>query len=85
MKAQGNGEVATCIANLLRIVRGEVPFERLKGIDPKLIDQPAEIAAPLLTADAQWVIETYEPRADITKISVTAELAKAGYFKLNVE
>ncbi|MDR1409877.1 MAG: hypothetical protein LBJ12_06395 [Oscillospiraceae bacterium] len=40
MLATGNGIAAVCTGNLVQIVRGEAPYERLKGIDRTLIDQP---------------------------------------------
>ena len=33
MKASGNGTPQTCVQNLLKTTRGEVPYERIKGID----------------------------------------------------
>ena len=39
MKATGNGRPQTCVQNLLKTIRGEVPYERLKGIDRTLIDR----------------------------------------------
>ena len=39
MKASGNGTPETCVQNLLKTIRGEVPYERLKGIDRTLIDR----------------------------------------------
>ncbi len=71
MKASGNGEIKTCVKNLLRIIRGEVPYERLKGMDPRIIDKPRETARPLVQQDVRWQIETYEPRAEIESIKVT--------------
>lgn len=82
MKSSGNGDPATCVGNLLRLVRGEVPFERLKGLDPRLIDQPSSTAAPELLADAEWLIENYEPRVNLESINLMAELAAAGHFKI---
>ena len=37
MKASGNGTPQTCVQNLLKTTRGEVPYERIKGIDRTLI------------------------------------------------
>ena len=85
MKASGNGDPATCVGNLLRLVRGEVPYERLKGLDPRLIDKPSSTAGPELRADAEWLIENYEPRADLESVDLVAALAKAGHFDINAE
>lgn len=45
MKASGNGAPEICVQNLLKTIRGEVPYERIKGIDRTLIDKPSETAA----------------------------------------
>lgn len=78
MKAHGNGTPETCAANLLRMVRGEVPFDRVRGRDPALIDQPN--ASDEVTADAEWVLETYEPRVEIENIETQPEAFAAGDF-----
>ena len=85
MKASGNGDPAQCVGNLLRLIRGEVPYERLKGLDPSLIDQPSASAAQELTADAQWLIENYEPRISLESIDLRAALAEAGHFNINAK
>lgn len=85
MKASGNGDPAQCVGNLLRIIRGEVPYERLKGLDASLIDQPSGDAAQELMADAEWLIETYEPRISLESIDLTAALAQAGHFNIKAE
>ncbi len=43
MQASGNGSPMQCVANLVRIVRGECTYDRVKGIDPSLIDRPEPI------------------------------------------
>ena len=78
MKASGNGEIKTCLKNLLRIIRGEVPYERLKGMDPRMIDKPTETVRPLVQQDVRWQIETYEPRAVIESIKVTSTASVSG-------
>ena len=52
MKASGNGSPETCASNLLRIVRGEVPYDRVRGRDGALVDQPN--ATDEAVADAEW-------------------------------
>ena len=85
MKASGNGEPMQCVANLLRITRGECPYDRIKGIDPTLIDQPTEIVAPLMQAEAKWLIKTYEPRVNADDININAITSQNGSFALNVD
>lgn len=85
MKASGNGDPAQCVGNLLRLVRGEVPYERLKGLDPRLIDSPASLSANELRADAEWLIENYEPRVNLASVDLDAELAKVGHFTITAQ
>ena len=83
MKASGNGTPQTCVQNLLKTTRGEVPYERIKGIDRSLIDQPSETAAPELAADVEFVVETYEPRVKLTDVELEALVAETGGFEIN--
>ena len=66
MKASGNGAPEICVQNLLKTIRGEVPYERIKGIDRTLIDKPSETAATDLAADVEFLVETYEPRVQLS-------------------
>ena len=63
MKAHGNGTPETCASNLLRIVRGEVSYDRVRGMDASLIDSPN--ATDEAVADAEWMLDTYEPRVNV--------------------
>ena len=83
MKASGNGTPQTSVQNLLKTTRGEVPYERIKGIDRSLIDQPSETAAPELAAEVEFVVETYEPRVKLTDVELAALAAEAGGFEIN--
>lgn len=76
MKAHGNGTPETCATNLLHIVRGEVPFDRVRGRDGSLVDQPN--AAEEAAADAEWVLETYEPRVSVESISDNPDALRSG-------
>ena len=78
MKAHGNGNPEICASNLLRIVRGEVPFNRVKGRDAVLIDKPN--AVPEAIADAEWVLENYEPRVKIESIETDPQAVSEGDF-----
>lgn len=80
MRASGNGTPAVCANNLLRMVRGEVPFDRVKGLDPRLVDRPLSAVSEELEADAEWLIETYEPRVQLDSISVSQADAVNGGF-----
>lgn len=83
MKANGNGSPETCASNLMRIVRGEVPFDRVKGRDGALIDKPN--ATDEAIADAEWVLETYEPRVTAESVEAIAEAAITGDFSISAK
>ena len=78
MKANGNGNPQTCAENLLKCTRGEVPYERLKGLDPSIIDQPAKDAAANLRRDIDWLVGTYEPRISADSIVIAPEQYDTG-------
>lgn len=80
MRASGNGDVNVCANNLLRIVRGEIPYERVKGLDPRLIDRPLEDAEMDIQQDAEWLLETYEPRGAVESVSVEQSDDSSGGF-----
>lgn len=82
MKASGNGSPEVCANNLLRMVRGECPYERVKGIDPRIVDSPVNSATDDLKIDAQWLVETYEPRAILESIDVKPGNPAGGDFSL---
>ena len=83
MKASGNGTPQTCVQNLLKTTRGEVPYERIKGIDRSLIDQPSETAAPELAAEVEFAVVTYEPRVKLIDVELVALAAEVGGFEIN--
>ena len=78
MKAQGNGRPETCAFNLLRIIRGEIPFDRVRGRNGALIDNPS--VSDEAQADANWVLSTYEPRVEIESMETNPEAASTGDF-----
>ena len=80
MKASGNAAPETCVQNLLKTIRGEVPYERIKGIDRTLIDKPSGTAANDL--DVEFVVETYEPRVRLSSSDLVALVAQTGDFEL---
>ncbi len=82
MRAKGNGRPEVCAANLLKITRGEVSFDRIRGRDGALIDQPN--AADEAAADAEWLLQTYEPRVDAEALVADAD-ARAGDFDTIVD
>lgn len=84
MLGKGNGEPMQCVSNLLRMTRGECVYDRIKGMDPELIDMNSDVAIPLMAAEAKWLIKTYEPRVDINSVDIEGLVLSAGSFALNV-
>ena len=80
MKAHGNGAPEVCASNLLRIVRGEVPYDRVRGRDGALVDQPN--ATDEAIADAEWLQETYEPRVNVESAEAGGEPQTGDFFTL---
>lgn len=85
MIANGNGKTQRCVQNLLRMFRGECPYERVKGLDPRMIDKPISSVEPEIRQEAEWLIETYEPRATINNITVSADDAVGGGFAIDAD
>ena len=77
MLASGNSEPARCTVNLLRTIRGEVPYVRTKGIAREIIDAPAT-ESWRLGADAEWVIDSFEPRVSKLSMTHSASAARSG-------
>ncbi len=70
MKASGNGNPHTCVSNLLQCYQMEVPYERLKGLDASLIDAPSTAIGTEVDQNAEWLVNTYEPRANYNGATV---------------
>lgn len=82
MRGSGNGDVALCAENLLRIFLGENPYERIKGIDARSLDKPALDAEAEILQDAEFCIENYEPRAQIDSLDVYGLDRERGDFRV---
>lgn len=85
MKATGNGNPELCASNLLRLFRGEVPFERVKGLDPRIIDRPSGDMSAELQQDGEWLLENYEPRVIVNAINVSSDEAASGGFVVTAD
>lgn len=80
MKAKGNGDKKVCVQNLLAIVRGEAQYDRLRGLDARVIDMPGNDAEERLQQDAAWLLRTYEPRAEVQSLVINQEDRANGNF-----
>jgi phage baseplate assembly protein W len=71
MLKSGNGHTQTCVNNLLRLERGEVPLDQLRGVRSDLVDKPATVVEPFYRANVLWLIENYEPRVEAGEVAIT--------------
>ena len=71
MKASGNGSPQQCVANLINLYQYEVPFARLKGMDPSIVDLPTDEAEVATKNHVSWLIENYEPRVTVNDIDIS--------------
>ena len=83
MLKSGNGSPPRCVLNILRTYRGEVPFERTKGLDPRHLSRPSLTETPELMEDIKWNIGTFEPRVKLDRINLVemASAAQTGDFE----
>lgn len=70
MRKTGNSLPEVCAANILSTIRGEVAYERIKGVDGTLHGQPMNTAAAEAETDAERQLEIFEPRIDVDHIEV---------------
>lgn len=82
MRSSGNGSPKVCAENLLKCTRGEIPFERIKGLDPRLIDMPIAAARSAVQQDAEWLLETYEPRVIVDAVNIEPDGSVNGGFSV---
>lgn len=76
MNKTGNSNKGQCIQNLLRMTRGDVHLDQLRGLRSDLIDMPATTAEPHMRANVFWLVEHYEPR--VSGVDFTADLNPGG-------
>ena len=82
MLSKNNSSPAVCVNNLIQIARGEVPYDRVKGISFAHIGAPIAQSTDEIVEDAEWMLETYEPRAEIESVEVSPTDAPNGHFAI---
>ena len=83
MQAHGTGTPERWPAIRMRPSPGPVPYDRVRGRDGALSDQPN--ATDEAVADAEWVLETFEPRVNIKDIQISPEAGNPGNFNTYVD
>lgn len=82
MLSKNNGSPEVCVNNLIKIARGEVPYDRVKGVDVLQIDAPASVSVEDATDDVEWLLGVYEPRAEVESVDVSTDEASEGHFTI---
>lgn len=70
--AAGDERVIQNIRNLISTWRYEVAYDRTKGLNPKILDMPADSAQALYISEIYRLVETYEPSARIEDVKLLA-------------
>lgn len=68
MKSKGNGKPEVCLGNLLKLRRGEVRMDVLRGLPSDVFDRASSLAEPEVKEAVRLCIETYEPRVDAEEV-----------------
>lgn len=82
MLSKNNSSPEVCVNNLMQITRGEVPYDRVKGVSSEFNNGTITQASDEIVEDAEWMLETYEPRAEVDSIDVAPIDAVNGHFKI---
>lgn len=84
MRSSGNGNAAVCVHNLVRISRGEIPFDRIRGV--RLTEHVGKVLTEKddLADDIKWMIKTYEPRISLDSVEIRVEDAANGHAQVKV-
>lgn len=76
MLSQGNSNAEITARNLMKTYRGEVPYDRIRGIDGSFTDKPISQVIDDIDNDVRETIEEYEPRADVVDVNISASNGK---------
>ena len=60
MLAHGNGDAEITSQNLVKTVRGEVPYDRIKGVDSSFTDRPINDIKTDIENDVIETLEEYK-------------------------
>ena len=85
MRAKGNGDPAVCANNLVRISRGEVPYDRIRGVKFADLIGTGMTAQDDLAEDTAWMVGCYEPRVNVAGVTVRTDDAKMGGVMVDVD
>lgn len=73
------------ISVILRTGLGTAPLCREVGLPHEAVDRPIPAVKPLLTAAVREAVERFEPRAEVTAVSFSADPSQPGRLIPKVE
>lgn len=82
MRMKGNGNPEVCAVNLMNLTISEVPFDRLRGRDPSMLDRPLGERQAL--RNARMILDVYEPRIE-NKVASGWERDADGNFSITLD
>lgn len=83
--ATGVEQIKNNILNILRTVRGEVPYIPGLGLDRSYLDMPAPNMKVALLMDINKQLEKYEPQATAINLSISTDVNGDTNIRLEVE
>jgi phage baseplate assembly protein W len=66
--ARGDQRIVQNVWNLINTWQYEVGYNRIKGMNPAILDKPAPVASTLYIAEVFRVVGQYEPRAKVQEV-----------------
>ncbi|WP_200898529.1 GPW/gp25 family protein [Gottschalkia purinilytica] len=72
-KAKGTERILQNVSNLLNTFMYEVAYDRIMGRNTDYIDKPMSEQIPLVISETYELIEEYEPRVTVQRVSVLTD------------
>lgn len=67
--AKGNKRILQNVNNIINTIKDEVPYDRLRGRDPKNVDKTNKNRNALIE-ETYDLIKTYEPRVTVRSVEI---------------
>lgn len=67
-------EIVQNVRTILSTLQGTVPLDRDFGISGYIVDDPTPLAQARLTAEIVRVLQRYEPRVKVIKVSYSGDM-----------
>lgn len=84
MRSSGNSDPAVCANNLVRISRGEVPYDRTRGVKFAALTGTNLNSTEELQEDTKKMVEIYEPRVKVNSVDIKVTDAALGQIEATV-